>query len=184
MCDCHSTCGTCSFDNVDRTTCSACVSTSIGYIVGHECLEGVVCPPGKFTDKSSQTCVASCGVKIGNDLTRECVDFCPIGTLKYLTSKCLLRCPSNYFKEQLLTAVTNPLETRFYCKQCGSTCKNCLNQTECIECADGLFLHENTGLCKSTCQTGFTYIDKQQGFCQKVLISNDTILQLKELLTV
>jgi len=115
-CDCHETCSTCSYNGQDRSTCSACVSTTIGYIVGHECIEGVVCSPGTFSQLTTQSCVSSCSGKLGNVQTRECVDYCPEGTVKYQTSYCYIDCPANYFKERVETDPANPLETKFYCK--------------------------------------------------------------------
>ena len=105
---------------------------------------------------------------MGNEITRECVDYCPTGTAVYDNNKCVETCLNGFYQDKRgVDVILATGETDQECLLCGDTCAKCLKEKECTECVTGKYLHENSGVCASKCEDGFTLVDDDQAFCRE-----------------
>ncbi|XP_006812277.1 proprotein convertase subtilisin/kexin type 5-like, partial [Saccoglossus kowalevskii] len=72
------------------------------------------------------------------------------------TLECVKRCPRGYYAPDL----------HHRCRYCDSTCNTCNgpSSADCLTCADGMFLVEDRGVCKSECGEGY-FEDSERKMC-------------------
>ena len=138
-CICDSSCATCDFLSYPYSVkCSPCPANT--YLVGSVCVSSVMCNFNTYG--SSGVCSSTCPGGQKKDFTnRLCVASCAVGQYLYL-STCYTVCPTGTYPSGAA------------CLACTNNCAACTSATFCTQCLTNFLLHEKSGKCLASCETG------------------------------
>lgn len=115
-----------------------------------------MCPFGYYGNSAIAipTCTLTCP-SFSNEPLRKCVTYCQLGTFKQTspTNSCVYECASTSYPGS--NTPTQPDETDVSCIPCVSPCYECTSANVCTSCVAGYLIHEYTGLCASSCVSGY-----------------------------
>lgn len=130
----------------DVNLCQECVGGHFKY--QGKCME---CPDRTYPNQATKTC-EYCEVGCGKCFSPKDCYKCDAGYFLDINGKCVKECAPGY------TKTPNGL-----CVKCeDAKCIKCsnLNVNLCLECKDGLYLNQRTGICEETCPDGTFKSDK------------------------
>jgi proprotein convertase subtilisin/kexin type 5 len=137
---CLFTCGTCSINQYNCTSCLATLSPK-QYLTGNSCVQ--TCPDtfyGNISTLLCTQCPSPCYTCSSTSICTSCLDGY---SLSFNGSSCLVSCPAGYYSSNKL------------CEPCATGCNTCSNtNTTCTTCSSGYYMVAASSSCVTTCPSG------------------------------
>ncbi len=151
-------CALCSVSSINCTKCTNVTGTQY-YLISTANICVTSCPPGQFTDPSTNNKCASCatGCALCSGLASTCTQCFPVSNQNYylsaITSSCSTTCAAGQYINTNLP---------YQCSLCATGCAVCSGiATNCAACTNitngGViiyYLSANSNICTTTCPFG------------------------------